>query len=70
MLFRSFKDATNKEFIESENVILKTYSLKEAQNLGLVKKPNYGIYFIGGALVLGYIFYRIRKKRKLKVMRS
>ena len=65
-----FKDATNKELIESENVILKTYSLKEAQSLGLVQKPSYTIYIISGVLVLGYVFYRIRKKRKLKAMRS
>ena len=65
-----FKDATNKEFIESKNVVLKTYSLKEAQSLGLVKKPSYTIYIIGGVLVFSYIFYRIRKKRKLKAMRG
>ncbi|MBA7647727.1 hypothetical protein ES703_55506 [subsurface metagenome] len=65
-----FKDATNKEFIESKNLILKTYSLKDAQNLGLIKKPNYKIYVLIGALVLGYIFYRIRKKRKLKAVRN
>jgi len=61
-----FKDATNKEFIESKNLILKTYSLKDAQRLGLVKKPNYTLYIVIGILILGYIFYRILKKRKLK----
>jgi len=65
-----FKDATNKEFTETKTLILKTYSLKEAQDLGLVKKPNYTIYIVIGVLVLGYIFYRIRKKKKLKAMRS
>jgi len=65
-----FKDATNKEFIESKNLILKTYSLKDAQNLGLIKKPSYTIYILIGVLVLGYIFYRIRKKRKLKALRN
>lgn len=65
-----FKDATNKEFIESKNLILKTYSLKDAQNLGLIKKSNFKIYVLIGALVLGYIFYRIRKKRKLKAIRN
>ncbi len=59
-----FRDATNKEFTESKNLILKTYSLKQAQDLGLVKKTNYTIYIIIGILVLGYIGYRIRKKRK------
>jgi hypothetical protein len=65
-----FKDATNKEFIESKNLILRTYSLKEAQNLGLVKKPNYIIYVVILVLVSGYIFYRVRKKKKLKKNRS
>lgn len=61
-----FKDATNKEFIETKSVILKTYSLKEAQELGLVKKPNYTIYFIIGVFIIWYIVYRIRKKKRLK----
>jgi len=61
-----FKDATNKEFIETKNVILNTYSLKEAQNLGLVKKPKYTIYFTIVILIIGYIIYRVRKKKRLK----
>ena len=65
-----FKDATNKEFTESKNLILKTYSLKDAQNLGLVKKPSYTIYIVIGILVFGYVGYRWRKKRKLKRGRS
>lgn len=65
-----FKDATNKEFVETKNLILRTYSLKDAQDLGLVKKPSYTIYIVIGILVLGYIIYRIRKKRKLKRERS
>lgn len=65
-----FKDATNKEFIESESIILKTYSLKEAQGLGLVKKPRYALYLIIVILILAYVSYRILKKRKLKRNRS
>ncbi len=59
-----FKDATNKEFTETKNLILKTYSLKQAQDLGLVKKPNYIYYVLVGVFFLGYVVYRIRKKRK------
>ena len=60
-----FKDATNKEFTEVKNVILNTYSLKEAQSLGLVKKPNYTTYIIIVVLVGGFVTYReIRKRRK------
>jgi len=61
-----FKDATNKEFQESRNIILKTYSLKDARKLGLVKKQNYALYIIIVLLILGYIGYRWRKKKKLK----
>ncbi len=60
----SFKDSTNKEFAETQNIIIKTYTLKEAQELGLVKKPNYTTYFVIGILVVVYLIYRILKKRK------
>lgn len=60
-----FKDATNKDFTETETLTLKTYSLKEAQQLGLVSKTNYLVYIIIVILILGYIIYRvIRKARK------
>jgi len=64
-----FKDATNKEFQEVKALTLKTYSLKEAQNLGLVKKPNYIPYIVIGVLVIGYFVRRYFKKRKLKKSR-
>jgi len=59
-----FKDATNKEFTETKTVTLKTYSLKEAQNLGLVKKPNYTTYIIVIVVIVGFIVYRKLKKRR------
>ena len=59
-----FKDATNKEFTETKTISLKTYSLKEAQNLGLVKKPNYVTYIVIVVLIIGFIIYRKLKKRK------
>lgn len=65
-----FRDATNKEFVENKSVTLKIYSLKEAQELGLVKKPNYFVPILIGFLVLGYIIYRIRKKRKLRKLKK
>jgi len=61
-----YKDATNKEYIETRQVDLKTYSLKEAQGLGLAKKPNYTIPVIIVLIVLGYFIRRKLKKRKLK----
>ncbi|MBS3076416.1 hypothetical protein J4481_01605 [Candidatus Pacearchaeota archaeon] len=59
-----FKDATNKEFTLTKTIEVKTYSLNQAQELGLVKKPNYIIYFVITILVLTYILYRVLKKRK------
>ena len=61
-----YRDATNKEFTEQKEITLKIYSLKEAQEMGLVKKPNYTVYFGLGGLTIFYVAYRIRKKRKLK----
>ena len=65
----TFKDATNKEFAENKKLVLKTYSLKEAQNLGLVKRANYTVYIIIGLVVIAYVVYRILRKRKLKKKR-
>ena len=64
-----FKDATNKEFTESSNLVLKTYSLKEARELGLVKKPKIAPYIIVGILIIGFFVRRYLKKRKLKKSR-
>ncbi len=61
-----FRDSTNKEFSETKTLTLKIYSLKEAQALGLVKKPNFLPYVITLVLLAGYVVYRILKKRKLK----
>lgn len=61
-----YKDATNKEYAKKETILLRAYSLKEAQRLGLVAKQNYTTYFIIGLPVLAYFGYRFVKKRKLK----
>ena len=66
----SYMDATNKEFIETTNLILITYSLKEARELGLVDKPKIGSFIAIFILLGGYIVYRILKKRKLKKRRG
>ena len=65
-----YKDSTNKEYTETRIIILNTYSLKEAQDLGLVEKQNYTLPVIIGIVILGYIVYRILKKRKLKKKRE
>jgi hypothetical protein len=65
-----YRDATNKQFTETKIISMRTYSLKEVQDLGLVKKPSYTIYIVIGLLLVVYIIYKIRKnikkKRKLK----
>jgi hypothetical protein len=65
-----YKDATNKEYTETETIILKAYSLKEARVLGLVEKKSYGFYILIGVFSGGYFVYRIIKKRKLKKKRG
>jgi len=61
-----YKDATTKEFTEIQKITLKTYSLKDAQRLGIVKKPSYRWYLLIVSLIVLYICYKIWKKRKLK----
>ena len=61
-----YRDGTNQEFTEQKEITLQIYSLKEAQEIGLVKKPNYNIFFGFGGLIIFYVGYRILKKRKLK----
>jgi len=65
----TFMDATNKEFTETTNLVLNIYSLKEARELGLVEKPKFLAYLVIFVLIIGYIFYRTLKKRKLKKKR-
>jgi len=65
----TFMDATNKEFTEVANLVLKTYDLKEAREFGLVDKPKVVPYVVIFVLVVGYIVYRILKKRRLKKRR-
>ena len=65
----TFMDATNKEFTETSSLVLKTYSLKEARELGLVDKPKVTAYVVIFILVVGYIVYRTIRKRKLKKKR-
>lgn len=61
-----YRDATNKEFTETKTVSMGVYSLKEAQDLGLVKKPSYTIYLISAFAIVVFFIYRIRKRMKRK----
>ncbi|MDP2628688.1 MAG: hypothetical protein Q8P15_02195 [Nanoarchaeota archaeon] len=65
-----YKDSTNKDFLETKTLSLRVYSLEEAQNLGIVEKPSYTLYYILGAIVLIYLVYRWRKKRRLRKLKE
>ena len=61
-----YLDSTNKEYTETKEISVKTYSLNEAQDLGLIVKPNYLLYILAGIIVLIYFIYSFLRKRKLK----
>lgn len=65
-----YRDATNKEYTEIKKITIKTYTLKEAQKLGLIESQSYTLYIIGGIGIISFIIYRILKKRKLKKKRE
>ncbi len=64
----TYKDAKNKEIINNDNLQIRVYSIKEATQLGLIKKDNTLIYIIIIAIVvISYLIYRrIKKRRRLK----
>lgn len=65
-----YLDSTNKEYTETRDISMKTFSLDEAQNLGLLAKPNYSIYIFIIIIAVAYFAYRFLKKRRLKKQRS
>jgi hypothetical protein len=61
-----YKDSTNKEFTETRTLTVNTYSTKEAQSLGLVKKSSYLVLVLILLAVAGYFINRYFKKKKNK----
>jgi len=61
-----YKDATNKDFIQNEVVVIPAYSLKEAQQQGIVSAPNYALYGVIVTLILVFVLYRVVKKSRKK----
>ena len=59
-----YKDFDNKDQIETQSFLAKVYTKEEALELGLIKKKNSTLYLLIGVLVLAYIIYRVKKKRK------
>ncbi|MFH1307494.1 MAG: hypothetical protein ABIH72_01430 [archaeon] len=60
-----YKDSSNKNQFQDENIILTAYTQQEAIQLGLIPKSNTGAYVsIAVLLILVYIVYRIFKARK------
>ncbi|HJZ19252.1 MAG TPA: hypothetical protein VJ208_04050 [Candidatus Nanoarchaeia archaeon] len=59
-----YKDFDNREQTEDVNLAARVYTKDEALNLGLIQKQSYTIYIVISVLILGFIIYRIRKRRK------
>lgn len=59
-----YKDSTNKDYTKTETLTFPIYTKKEAQNKGLIDKPNYILYGIIILIILIFIFYRIVKRRR------
>jgi hypothetical protein len=59
-----YKDFDNREQTEDVNLVARVYTKDEALNLGLIQKQSYTAYIVIGVLILGFIIYRIRKRRK------
>lgn len=59
-----YRDATNEQFTEVKQIPIKTFSKKEAQDIGLIAKPNYIIYFIILIILIAYFTRKSLKKRK------
>ncbi len=60
-----YKDVTNKEYEKNFDISLKTYTTKEAQNLGLVPTSNtIYIVIVVIAIIAAFFIYRMIRKRK------
>jgi len=62
-----YKDFDNNDQTETQSFLAKVYTKEEALELGLIQKRNFTLYLLIGVLVLGFIVYRIKKKRKKRV---
>ncbi len=63
----SYRDSTNKEYSETINLALKSYTNKEAVSLGIIKQ-NFSLYYVivFVVLIVLYLIYRKIKKRNKK----
>lgn len=69
MLFTvSYKDANNREFSQSKLVRLNVYDMETAKQLGLIQSSILGYIAVPIVILLiGWFWYRRRKKRKLNI---
>jgi len=66
-----YKDFDNNDKTQIINLPVKVYTQEQALSLGLIKKPNYIIYYvIGGLLIIWFIWKKIKKARKNKKRRN
>ncbi len=68
----NYRDATNKLYTEFVEIRLKTYTKKEAIELGLIKKSNAGLYagIIIAIVIIWFVYRKIKKRKKNKKIKS
>lgn len=60
----TYKDFDNEDQTQTLSMPLNVYTEEQALQRGLIQGPNYTIYIIIGIIVLAFLIYRLRKKRK------
>ena len=64
-----YKDAANKDYSDTKTITFPVYTQKDATSRGLITKSKTGTYIgVVVILIIIYIFYRIRKSRKKRVV--
>jgi hypothetical protein len=64
----TYTDSRNNQIVENKIISIKTYTMKEATELGLVRKNNTSIIILSivGVLILFFAYRKIRKRRRNK----
>jgi|SRR3989344_48979 len=67
----SYKDGLNKQYTQQENINMRVYNIKDAQQFGLVATSKASIYIgIIIIVILIYIIYRVIKNRRKRKERE
>ncbi|MDO8528963.1 MAG: hypothetical protein Q7S06_03675 [Nanoarchaeota archaeon] len=64
----TYSDSRNNQITKEENILIKTYTQKEAIGLGLINKNNTFLIIISivGVIIIFLVYRRIRKKNRNK----